>query len=879
MVSKPFFAKVKSVVSGDTLVLSNPQRPDEERTFSLAFVTAPHLRREGDEPFAFQSREFLRENLIGQTVLCTPLYNVPALKRDFGSVQFGGKDGPILPEEALKCGWVKVREDAGRKEEDVDILARLDNLRNLEDQARMDDLGLWAGSGGNVVTHHDLGGADFIESYKGKTVDGIVERVLAGDRVLSRLMVSETKHYNVMTLIAGIRTPSTERTLADGSVQPGEEFGLEAKKFVEDRLHQRSVKVFIAGINNQGQLVASLLHPRGDISIFLLEAGLARCNDFHSTMLGEKMAALRAAEKTAQSQKLNLHKNHVSRSSEGSASDMIVSKIVSADTIFVRSKTGSDEKRISLASIRAPRTTESTEAPFRDVAKEYLRKKLIGKHVHVIVNGHKPATDGFEARDVATVTEKGKNINLTLIEEGWASVIRHRADDTDRAPNYDEMLAAQEKAKEEGKGMWSGKAPKGVQYADMSESVQKAKIQLSTLQRQRKIPAIVDFCKAGSRFTVLIPRENAKITMVLGGVRAPRAPRNNGEGGEPFGQEALELANRRCNQRDCQVDIHDIDKVGGFIGDLYVNRESFAKILVEEGLASVHAYSAEKAGNATELFAAEKRAKEGRKGMWHSWDPSQDEEYDEPAANTGAEAATETVPDKKPSDYREVCVSHVDENGRLKLQQVGTGTAALETMMSAFQVYHREARKTLTDVKVGEFVSAQYVDQRWYRARVRSNNRTAKVAEVVYIDYGNTQNIAWSKLRPLEAQFSKEKLRPQAMDASLSFIQLPTATHYLTEAVNVLLDEADGKKLVALFDFVDAKEGQNYVTLYEPGAGPFESFNRSLVGEGLAMVARKPKAWERNPAYAGYLKALKDTETEAKNMRLGMWEYGDITED
>ncbi|KAL5604861.1 hypothetical protein BROUX41_001808 [Berkeleyomyces rouxiae] len=883
MSMNPFFAKVKGIISGDTLLLCNPQRPQDERTFSLAYVTSPHMRREGDEPFAFQSREFLREKLIGQTVHCTPLYNVPALKRDFGTVQYGGKDGPMLPDEALKWGWLKVRDEAGRKDDDEETLTHLDKLRSLQDQARMDDLGLWSGTGGYLTTQHDLGGPSFLENYKGKLMDGIVERVLSGDRVLLRLLVSESEHLNVMTLVAGIRTPTTERTLSDGSVQAAEPFGNDAKKFVEDRLHQRSVKVFIAGVSNQGQLIASLIHPRGDISSFLLEAGLARCNDFHSTLLGDKMPALRAAEKKAQAQKLNLHTNHVARNNEGSTSDMVISKIISADTVFIRSKTGTDEKRISLSSIRAPRTSEPSEAPFRDAAKEYLRKKLIGKHVRVAVNGHKAASDGFEARDVATITEKGNNINLALVENGWASVIRHRADDSDRAPNYDELLAAQEKAKDEAKGMWSGKPPKGAQYTDMSESLQKAKIQLSTLQRQRKIAAIIDFCKAGSRFTVLIPRENSKITMVLGGIRAPRAPRNNGEGGEPFGQEALDLANRRCNQRDCEIDIHDIDKTGAFIGDLYVNRESFAKVLVEEGLASVHAYSAEKAGNATELFAAETRAKQGRKGLWHDWDPSQDEEdsYEEAPKSSAAAASTETIPDKKPSDYREVFVTHIDENGRLKLQQVGSSSAALETMMNTFQTFHNDPRNknTLSEVKVGEYVAAQFVDKRWYRGRVRSNDRAAKVADVVYVDYGNSQKIPWNKLRPLTEQFSKEKLRPQAMDALLSFVQLPTAPQYLTETIDALLDETDGRKLVALFDHVDVKEGMNYVSLYMPGAGPFESLNRDLVGEGLAMVARKPKAWERNRAYDAYIKALKDTESQAKSDRRGMWEYGDITED
>ena len=42
-------AKVKSVLSGDTLILNSVHNVHQERTLSLAFVSAPRLRREGDE--------------------------------------------------------------------------------------------------------------------------------------------------------------------------------------------------------------------------------------------------------------------------------------------------------------------------------------------------------------------------------------------------------------------------------------------------------------------------------------------------------------------------------------------------------------------------------------------------------------------------------------------------------------------------------------------------------------------------------------------------------------------------------------------------------------------------------------------------------------
>ncbi|KAG6001932.1 hypothetical protein E4U21_003648 [Claviceps maximensis] len=884
--SKVFVGNVKSVLSGDTLILTSPNNPTAERSLSLAYVTAPHLRREGDEPFAFQSREYLRNLVVGKPVQCTIQYTIPNSGREFGTAKL--KDGSELPDELVKAGWLKVREDAGRKEENDEILDRLEKLRELEAQAKAESKGLWAGTGGVIQVQNDLGGPDFIKKWKGETVDGIVERVLSGDRLLVRLLLSENKHVQPMTLVAGIRTPSTERpNPSTGTTQPAEEYGNEARQFVETRLLQRQVKVEIVGVSPQGQLVANVIHPRGNIAEFLLQDGLARCNDFHSTMLGEKMASLRAAEKQAQAKKLRLHKNHVAKADAGNQ-EMTVSKILGADTILVKNKAGA-EKRISFSSIRGPRTSDPSEGPFRDEAKEFVRQKLIGKHVKISIDGKRPASEGFEAKEVATVTEKGKNIALLLVEAGWASVIRHRKDDTDRASNYDELLAAQERAKEQLKGMWSGKPQKAKQYTDLSENTQKAKIMLATLQRQKKVPAIVDFCKAGSRFTILIPRENVKLTMVLGGIRAPRAPRADGEGGEPFGKEALDLANRRCNQRDCEVDIHDMDKVGGFIGALYMNRENFAKVLVEEGLASVHAYSAEKSGNSTELFAAEKKAKDARKGLWHDYDPSQDLDVEEEEQTTGqATAETEVTLDKKPTDYRDVMITNVDGNGKIKIQEIGKGTAALETLMSEFRKFHVDSKnnKPLADApKTGDFVSAKFsYDGQWYRARVRANDRAAKVAEVQYVDYGNTEKIAWSNLRPLDqVRFGVQKLKAQAIDASLSFVQLPTGADYFQEAINVINEITDGKRLVGSFDFVDSKENVSYITLYDaknnelPGLN--DSINKELVASGYGMVSKKLKTWERSRAFEPYLKHLREVESQAKQDRLGMWEYGDITED
>jgi staphylococcal nuclease domain-containing protein 1 len=62
------------------------------------------------------------------------------------------------------------------------------------------------------------------------------------------------------------------------------------------------------------------------------------------------------------------------------------------------------------------------------------------RQVHVQIDYTKPASEGFGARDAATVTLNGKNIAHDLVEKGYATVIRHRKDDEDRSPTYDTLL-------------------------------------------------------------------------------------------------------------------------------------------------------------------------------------------------------------------------------------------------------------------------------------------------------------------------------------------------------------------------------------------------------------------------------------------------------
>ena len=368
--------------------------------------------------------------VVGKVVQFKVLYTIPTgVKREYGTVILQG--GESLPEAAVASGWVRIRDDAGRKDESEESRTLLEKLELQEAKAKHDSQGVWGSEDGKIENIYEIPDAKkFADEWRDKPLDAIVERVLTGDRMILRLFLSPTKHVQTLVLIAGIRAPSTKRTNpADGKEQPAEPFGAESQQFVETRLLQRNVAINVLGLSPQGLLVAEVKHPNGSIAEFLLKAGLARCTDFHSTMLGNRMTTLRQSEKQAKDNRLGVFQGLAStNNSSATDQDATVTRIQTADTIYFRTKSG-EEKRASLSSIRQPKPTDPKQSPFQTDAKEFLRKKLIGKHVKLTVDGKKAASEGYGEREVVTITVNNKNVALMLVEAGYASVIRHRRDD------------------------------------------------------------------------------------------------------------------------------------------------------------------------------------------------------------------------------------------------------------------------------------------------------------------------------------------------------------------------------------------------------------------------------------------------------------------
>lgn len=254
-----------------------------------------------------------------------------------------------------------------------------------------------------------------------------MEHVVSGDRMIVRMMPSTNSHLQSSVLVTGIRAPATRRITSDGKEQPAEPYGPEAQRFMDFRLRQRIVHLKAMGTSPQNQLICSVMHPNGDMAEFILKAGLAKCNDHHSTILGSDMIKLRAAEKVARDQGLGLFKGASTSKAIASETDATVTRIQSPDSVYLRDRSGA-ERRVYLSSIRQPKPTDTKQKLFLDDAKEFLRKRVIGKHVRFTVDGKKPASEGHDEREVVTIKTGNKNVALQMVEAGYASAIRHKRD-------------------------------------------------------------------------------------------------------------------------------------------------------------------------------------------------------------------------------------------------------------------------------------------------------------------------------------------------------------------------------------------------------------------------------------------------------------------
>lgn len=439
---------MKAVPSGDCLVVmamtANRPGPPPEKTLTLSSLIAPRLARRGgvDEPFAWESREYLRKLCIGKEIAFRVDYTVPSIGREFGSVFLGDKNVSLL---VVSEGWAKVREQGQQKGEASPFLPEL--LR-LEEQAKQDGLGRWSKVPGAaeaairklppsaIGDPSNLDAMGLLAANKGRPMEAIVEQVRDGSTIRVYLL---PEFQFVQVFVAGIQSPSmgrrtatestvetegtTEERNGDAAVESRapltsaqrlavsatssievapDPFGLEAKYFTELRVLSRDVRIVLEGVDKFSNLIGSVYYPDGDsakdLALELVENGLAKFVEWSANMMEEDAKRkLKAADLQAKKSRLRIWTNYIPPATNSKAihdqnfTGKVV-EVVSGDCVIVADDSvpyGSPlaERRVNLSSIRCPKIgnprRDERPAPYAREAREFLRTRLIGRQVNV----------------------------------------------------------------------------------------------------------------------------------------------------------------------------------------------------------------------------------------------------------------------------------------------------------------------------------------------------------------------------------------------------------------------------------------------------------------------------------------------------------------
>jgi len=333
-----------------------------------------------------------------------------------------------------------------------------------------------------------------------------------------------------------------------------------------------------------------------------------------------------------------------------------VKAVLSGDTLVLSHPTKNVDKTLTLASIEAPRLArrnEDKEEDYAFEAREFLRKKCIGKKVKFQVEYTNPKT----GRDYGSVFLDNENVGAELLANGLAKL--KEKNDKNQSPEYKELLAASEKAKHDKVGLYSEdkknyKARKVV-WVTNDKNKFDAEARLNSFKR-KPVDVIVEQVLNGSSLRVLLPTHEVVI-MNMTGIQAPSfkmetvnekeknkkgkekvaSPEEEGESvkpksaqrvevAQPFAKEARYYTEMRLLNREVTVLFEGVDKFNNLFGTIIISEDekskdpvTYQEELLLKGLAKLVEFSAAHSKYLPRFRAAENIAKQQKQRIWKDY--------------------------------------------------------------------------------------------------------------------------------------------------------------------------------------------------------------------------------------------------------------------
>uniref|UniRef100_A0A8C0MW81 Staphylococcal nuclease domain-containing protein n=1 Tax=Canis lupus familiaris TaxID=9615 RepID=A0A8C0MW81_CANLF len=307
----------------------------------------------------------------------------------------------------------------------------------------------------------------------------------------------------------------------------------------------------------------------------------------------------------------------------------IVKMVLSGCAIIVRGQPRGGpppERQINLSNIRAgnlARRAAATQPDAKDTpdeawafpAREFLRKKLIGKEVCFTIENKTPQGREYGMIYLGKDTN-GENIAESLVAEGLAT---RREGMRANNPEQNRLSECEEQAKAAKKGMWSeGNGSHTIR--DLKYTIENPRHFVDS-HHQKPVNAIIEHVRDGSVVRALLLPDYYLVTVMLSGIKCPtfRREADGSETPEPFAAEAKFFTESRLLQRDVQIILESCHNQN-ILGTILHPNGNITELLLKEGFARCVDWSiAVYTRGAEKLRAAERFAKERRLRIWRDY--------------------------------------------------------------------------------------------------------------------------------------------------------------------------------------------------------------------------------------------------------------------
>lgn len=573
---------VQDVCSGDSLVIRFlPPCKDAFQWIALENIKAPRFGSNTgsiqDEPHGFDSFDFTRKLCIGKRVLVS-MKNAPSIQTRshsifgqipvyFNRVTLVDSDNADLGMEIVKNGWAKVKLSKSKS-------GYIDQLLQAEEQAKSKGIGVWSANGFIRKLPVPYNSEDLL-NQKDHTalVDGFINA--------TTLALFLLPNYEYLLFhISSLKSSSAKTDKTTG-------YGYESREFIALKLLKRVIKIrmYLIHEGEHDTFIGIILGKEDDAFKLLLKEGYARIFLDYRSKYSPYLDDYLRAENEAKLAKVNMWKDYIGdkpqekRRFSGTIISILDSHIL--EVIPDEGKT----RWVHLNNIKAPAFEIE---PYGWEAREYLRKKYVGKRVDIEGEG------SYNDFTIGTAFCDDQCINVEICRKGLAKPASSILLNCDSSKEQ-EINEAGKQAKAEKIGIYS---------SDPLPDIMQMSSYFQTLDKEE---GIIEGYLHGSRFIVSIPSKKVTIRVGLHGIIPVESNNELDKGMKKYCQFNF-------SQRDIELDFVQTDRTMCVFANVRLagTEVDLAIDLLEHGFATV----SPKSSDDLKKIEAQDRAKEAKVGLW-----------------------------------------------------------------------------------------------------------------------------------------------------------------------------------------------------------------------------------------------------------------------